>query len=92
MKKGACHHQLLPKLKRIEGQIRGVQKMIEDRRYCVDILNTVSAAIGALKSLEAGIFKDHLEACVKTAWDGKSLKEKNLKLKEIYSLLRKTRR
>ena len=43
------HRDNLVRLRRIEGQIRGIQKMIEDGRYCVDILNAVGAAIGALK-------------------------------------------
>ena len=92
MKKGTCHHDKLVALKRIEGQVRGVQKMIEEQRYCVDILNTVGAVMGALKKVESRILKDHLNTCAKTAFTGKSKREKDEKLKEIFSLLENLRK
>lgn len=92
MRKGTCHHDKLTALKRIEGQVRGVQKMIDEERYCVDILNATSAVIGALKRVESKILKDHLNACAKTAFEGKSQKEKDEKLEEIYGLLEKLRK
>ena len=91
-KKGTCHHNKLTALRRIEGQVRGVQKMIEDERYCVDILNAVGAIIGALKRVEANILKDHLNACAQTAFEGKSKKQKDEKLNELFDLLDKFRR
>ena len=75
------------RLRRIEGQVRGIHKMIEGRRYCVDILYAVGAAIGALKNVERHILRDHLNACVKTAFSEKSQKEKDEKMQEIYELL-----
>jgi CsoR family transcriptional regulator, copper-sensing transcriptional repressor len=87
MKKGACHHDKLVALKRIEGQVRGVQKMVEGNRYCVDILNATSAVMGALRKVESRILKDHLNTCAQTAFEGKSRRQKKEKLKEIYSLL-----
>lgn len=87
MKYGTCHHDKLAALRRIEGQVRGVQKMIEDDRYCVDILNATGAVIGALKKVETRILKDHLETCAKTAFVGKSKKDKEEKLQEIFGLL-----
>ena len=87
MKKMICHHEKLPRLKKIQGQIRAVERMIADSRYCVDILHTVGAAIGALKKLEAAILKDHLKSCVKTAFSGKSPREQDAKLFEIYGLI-----
>ncbi|PIW65542.1 MAG: hypothetical protein COW12_01310 [Candidatus Omnitrophica bacterium CG12_big_fil_rev_8_21_14_0_65_45_16] len=89
MKKGTSQHDKLTALRRIEGQIRGVQKMIEEGRYCVDILNTTGAIIGALKRVEAGILKGHLNACAKKAFEGASEREKQKKLEEIYSLFAK---
>lgn len=91
-KKGVCHHDKLTALRRIEGQVCGVQKMIEEERYCVDILNAVGAIIGALKRVEAGILKDHLNACARTAFEGKSSKQKEEKLAELFGLLDKFRR
>lgn len=91
-KKGTCHHSKIPALRRIEGQVRGVQKMIEEERYCVDILNATGAIIGALKRVEANILKDHLNACAKTAFEGKSRRQKDEKLNELFELLDKFRR
>lgn len=91
-KKGVCHHSKLTSLRRIEGQVRGVQKMIEEERYCVDILNATGAVIGALKRVEADILKAHLNACAKTAFEGKSKQQKDEKLNELFGLLDKFRR
>lgn len=92
MKKGACHHDQLIPLRRIEGQVRGIQKMVEEQRYCVDILNAIAATRGALKKVEAGILKDHLNACAKHAFEGKSASEKTTKLAEIYQLFESLRK
>lgn len=86
-KNGMSHHDKLIALRRIEGQVRGVQKMIDDERYCVDILNATSAVIGALRKVESRILKDHLNACARTAFEGKSKAEKEKKLEEIFQLL-----
>lgn len=87
VKKGMPHHDKIVALKRIEGQVRGVQKMIDEQRYCVDILNATSAVIGALKKVESRILKDHLNACARTAFEGKSEAEKEKKMQEIFRLL-----
>ena len=87
VRKGVCHHDQLMLLRRIEGQVRGVQRMIEGQRYCVDILNAIGAIRGALRKVEATILKDHLNACVKYAFNGRSRREKDVKLKEIFGLL-----
>jgi DNA-binding FrmR family transcriptional regulator len=92
MKKGMNHQDKLVSLRRIEGQIRGIHRMIEDRRYCVDILYAVGAAIGALRNVESKILKDHLNACVKTALTGKSRSEKEKKIQEIYELLERIKK
>ncbi len=86
------HQDKLVSLRRIEGQIRGIHKMIENRRYCVDILYAVGATIGALRNVESNILKDHLNACVKTAFTGKSVAEKHRKIQEIYELLERIKK
>ena len=58
----------------------------------MDILYAVGAAIGALKNVERHILKDHLNACVKTAFTGKSQKEKSVKIREIYELLERIKK
>lgn len=92
MKKGTDQTDKLVSLKRIEGQVRGLQKMIQEERYCIDILNAAEAVIGALRNVEAGILKDHLGACVKHAFEGRSRKEQEMKLDEIYRLFKGMRK
>lgn len=62
-----CHEKQLPSLKRIEGQVRGVTKMIEEKKYCIDILNQIKAVKNALSTVEGKIVRNHLRACVKDA-------------------------
>ncbi len=57
----------LKRLRRIEGQIRGLQKMIDDDKYCIDILTQVSAATKALQSMALGLLEDHMSHCVAEA-------------------------
>ena len=56
--------EALPRLKKIEGQIRGIQKMIEKERYCIDIINQVTAAQRALDQVGLRVMKRHIESCV----------------------------
>ena len=55
------------RLRRIEGQIRGLQRMVEDDKYCIDILTQVSAVTKALQSVSLGLLDDHLAHCVAEA-------------------------
>jgi len=89
MKRGTGHKNELPYLRKIEGQIRGIMKMIEDERYCVDILNQLGSIIGAIKRVERKIFKGHLEGCVANALKGKSEREKDRKIDEVITLINK---
>ena len=57
----------LRRLRRIEGQIRGLQKMVDEDTYCIDILTQVSAATRALQSVALGLMEDHLDHCVTEA-------------------------
>ena len=59
--------EYLKRLRRIEGQVRGLQKMVEDDKYCIDILTQVSAATKALQSVALGLLDDHLAHCVTEA-------------------------
>ena len=56
--------QIRARLKRIEGQIRGVQKMVTEDRYCIDVLTQVSAAKAALDGVALSLLQDHTEHCV----------------------------
>lgn len=55
------------RLRRIEGQVRGIQKMVEDDRYCIDVLTQVNAAKAALESVALQLLADHTEHCVTEA-------------------------
>jgi DNA-binding FrmR family transcriptional regulator len=57
----------LKRLRRIEGQVRGLQKMVEDDKYCIDILTQVSAVTKALQAVALGLLEDHLGHCVTQA-------------------------
>ena len=60
----ASKDQLLDRLKRIEGQIRGIEGMVEDDRYCIDILTQISAAQAALDKVALGLLDGHAHTCV----------------------------
>lgn len=61
---------LLARLKRIEGQIRGIERMVEEDEYCIDILTQVSAADSALRSVSIKLLEQHVAHCVVGAPDG----------------------
>jgi DNA-binding FrmR family transcriptional regulator len=60
----ASKDQLLARLKRIEGQARGVQRMVEEDRYCIDVLTQISAIQAALDKVALGLLDDHVKHCV----------------------------
>ncbi len=62
---------LIKRLKRIEGQVRGLQRMIEEERYCIDILTQVSATSAALDRVALGVMEDHIQHCVRAGGDEK---------------------
>jgi DNA-binding FrmR family transcriptional regulator len=61
MKKG----ELLTRLRRIEGQVRGLGRMVEEDKYCIDILTQISAVQSALKGVALGLLDDHVRMCVR---------------------------
>jgi CsoR family transcriptional regulator, copper-sensing transcriptional repressor len=58
---------VLQRLRRIEGQIRGLSRMVEDEKYCIDILTQISAASRALQAVALELLDDHLNSCVREA-------------------------
>jgi DNA-binding FrmR family transcriptional regulator len=66
----ATKDQLLGRLKRVEGQVRGVAGMVEDDRYCLDVLTQISAAQAALDKIALGLLDDHARHCVLGDGDG----------------------
>jgi DNA-binding FrmR family transcriptional regulator len=77
----ASKSDYLKRLRRIEGQVRGLEKMVEEDKYCIDILTQVSAASRALRSVAMGLLDEHMQHCVlrAAASDGP---EADRKLKE----------
>lgn len=61
------HIDVLPRLRRIEGQIRGITRMVEERRYCIDILQQLTAARKALDQVSLKIMNGHINTCVSDA-------------------------
>jgi DNA-binding FrmR family transcriptional regulator len=86
------HEEQLLFLKKIEGQVRGIQRMIEEKRYCVDIITQIHSVIGALYRIEDGIFEKHLQGCVVQALQGESEVEKQKKIKEVVKLISRFRK
>lgn len=89
---GQSHQEQLVFLKKIEGQIRGIQKMIGEKRYCVDIMTQIHSVIGALHRVENEIFRKHIDGCVVNALRGKSEKEKQAKIDEVIKLISRFRK
>lgn len=83
------HHAELKRLNRIGGQIEGIKKMIEDHRYCPEILTQLRAARAALRSVEANIFETHLQHCVAESLTGGKQKDTQAKIDELKELFKR---
>ena len=81
------HDHEIPRLKRIKGQIDGIERMITEKRYCVDILQQIKAAKSAMQALENSVLKKHLEGCVRAAFESKDPMNATKKIEEISDLL-----
>jgi len=84
--------KLLHRLKRIEGQVRGIRKMVEEGRYCVEIMTQIDAAAAALARVQDGVLDSHLRHCVADALEGRDIGVRREKVDEVVTLLRKYRR
>lgn len=73
----------LKRLKNIEGHIRGIQKMVENDAYCIDLLRQVQAVQAALNKVSTNVLNDHLHSCLITAVRGEDADERERVLKEI---------
>ena len=83
------HADNLPRLNRISGQIDGIKKMIEEERYCLDIVNQIKAVRSALKSVEKNILQKHIKHCVAASFKA-SKTEHEQKINELISLFDKS--
>ena len=83
MKHGYDKEALVKRLHRIEGQVRGIDRMVDDDRYCIDILTQVAAVNTALESLAFKVLDDHVNHCVSDALSSGDPKEAAAKSKEL---------
>lgn len=83
---------ILNRLKRIEGQVRGVGQMVADDRYCIDILHQVQAVKAALSKTESEILRDHAACCVSEAIASGDASEQQTKFSELIDLFEKVKR
>jgi DNA-binding FrmR family transcriptional regulator len=80
------------RLRRIEGQIGGIRKMIEEDRYCIEILTQTSAVVSALRGVEDLVMQNHLNTCVVDAIKSEDESEQRQKLDEVMDVIGKFRR
>jgi DNA-binding FrmR family transcriptional regulator len=90
--RGASPEKLIHRLKRIEGQVRGIQKMVEQGRYCVEVMTQIDAAAAALARVQDAVLESHLQHCVADALEGRDVGARREKVDEVVTLLRKYRR
>ncbi len=79
--------KLLSRVARIEGQVRGVARMIEEERYCIDVLTQIQAIKAALKRVEEEILKGHAASCVASAIKSGNAKDQTKKFSELVELI-----
>ena len=92
MKVHPSHKKHMDALKRIEGQIRGIQRMVEEKRYCMDILTQLRAVSSAVGSVQNSILAKHLDTCLANAITRGSKTEKKKKVEEVVNLLKTFRK
>ena len=92
MVEGKEKQQVASRLKRIEGQVRGILKMIEQDRYCMDILAQTRSVTSALRSVEDIIMENHLNTCVRHAFASNDPADQQDKIDEVMTLFAQYRR
>jgi len=83
--------RLLNRLNRIEGQVRGISRMVADGRYCIDILTQLQAVRAALGKVETAILQDHLGKCIEGAITSGDAVDQRAKVNELIQLLERSR-
>lgn len=92
MKNAQSKKSALSRLSRIEGQVRGVSRMIDEDRYCIDVLTQLRAAQAALLKVEQEILHDHVEHCVEHAIMSGDKDEQRRKVAELIEVLDRSKR
>jgi DNA-binding FrmR family transcriptional regulator len=84
--------KLLNRLSRVEGQVRGITRMVDEDRYCIDILTQLQAVRAALVRVETELLKDHIDHCVEAAVASGDAGEQRQKANELIELLQRSLR
>jgi len=84
--------QVKGRLRRIEGQIRGVQKMVDEDRYCIDIVTQIAAVRAALRRVEEEILRDHVSHCVEHAIASGDRADQRQKISELMAVISRSDR
>lgn len=84
--------KVINRLNRIEGQVRGIGRMVDDDRYCLDVLTQLQAVRAALVRVESEVLKDHLDCCVMGAMTGDDMADRKAKATELINLLARASR
>lgn len=83
------HDEQLARLAKIEGQLRGIRRMIEERRYCVDIVSQIKAVTAALRQVQMGVLEKHIHHCVRESVESRNPDLFEAKVTEIVQVLAK---
>ncbi|MEM7097338.1 MAG: metal-sensitive transcriptional regulator [Pseudomonadota bacterium] len=82
----------IKRLNRIEGQVRGISRMIDEERYCIDVLQQLQAIKSALAKVEDAVLKDHAATCIESAIDSGDSVDQRKKFGELIDLVAKVKR
>ena len=91
MPEKSAQHRIVDRLRRVEGQVRGISQMVEDDRYCIDILHQMQAVKSALAKVETQVLKDHAACCVAEAIASGNADDQREKFEELVDLFAKRR-
>jgi CsoR family transcriptional regulator, copper-sensing transcriptional repressor len=83
------HEEHLPRLSRIEGQVRGIKRMISEGEYCIDIITQLQAVQSAVGAVQRKILEKHLDTCVAEAVRSKSKVETDKKIQEVMRVMKR---
>ena len=79
------------RLNRIEGQVRGLSRMVEEGRYCIDIITQISAVCAALRRVEQEVLRDHIGHCVKEAMQSDDIRSQDRTINELIDVLARSK-
>ena len=83
------HKESLNRLARISGQVNGIKRMIEEEKYCIDIITQIQAARSALRALELNVLEKHMHHCVSDAFQSGNTDNADQKMEELLKVMKK---